>query len=242
MTSTPLHRRASDAFQKRVVRGFTTFAPDETGLLDLAGEATGLLVAVNAEKLANAHPMLQRIANASLAYPDGMGAVFALRRLGVRAQRIAGADLWIRLVEQYAGRRRFYLIGASATIINEVADRLRLRYPGIELDYRDGFLQAGDEERLCDQLRTTRPDIVLIGMGSPRQEILMERLYTAHPALYMGLGGSFDAYVGRKPRAPRLVQRLALEWAYQFVREPRRLHRLPAYLKFAALLASGKLD
>ena len=69
----------------------------------------------------------------------------------------------------------------------------------------------------------------------------MSALYEAHPALYMGVGGSFDVYAGRKPRAPVVVQRIGLEWAYQFVREPRRLHRLPAYLKFGALLAFGRI-
>ena len=219
------------------------FRPHERGaVIALAGSANGILVAVNAEKYARADPALQAIANANLAYPDGMGAVLALRRLGVRARRIAGADLWLRLVEQHARDRSFYLVGAKGPVIEAVARKLRQRYPGIELRFRHGYLEPGDVERLYDEFHALRPQIVLVGMGSPQQEILMSRLYSAHPALYMGIGGSFDVFVGRKPRAPKPIQRIGLEWAYQFAREPRRLRRLPAYLKFAFLLAAGRLQ
>jgi exopolysaccharide biosynthesis WecB/TagA/CpsF family protein len=57
----------------------------------------------------------------------------------------------------------------------------------------------------------------------------------------MGLGGSFDVFVGEKPRAPRWLQSIGLEWAYQFARTPRRLVRLPSYLRFAWLLALGRI-
>ncbi len=240
--STPLHQTAVERFASRTVRGFRTFAPpSEPALVELAGSADGLLVAVNAEKFARADARLKDIANRNLAYPDGMGAVLALRRLGVKAPRIAGADLWKGIVATYAGKRRFYLMGAAPEVINQVATRLREQHPGLDLRQRDGYLQPGDVERLYDEFASFRPEIVLVGMGSPRQEILMDKLFAAHPALYMGLGGSFDVFVGRKPRAPRAVQAIGLEWAYQFVREPRRLRRLPAYLKFGALLALGRI-
>ena len=237
----PLHLEAAGRFQHGDVRGFTTFAPPKaSALVSLAATEGGLLIAVNAEKLARADPRLREVVNANLGYPDGMGAVLALRRLGVPARRVAGADLWRRLVARHATDRRFFLIGGEQTVIEAVVERLRREHPGIDLRFRNGFLQPGDRERLYDELKAYRPEIVLVGMGSPRQELLMSQLYAAHPATYMGLGGSFDVFVGRKPRAPRVLQATGLEWAYQFVREPRRLHRLPAYLKFAWLLALGR--
>jgi len=227
----------------RTIRGFTTFAvPGEDAIVSLADQADGLLIAVNAEKLARADQVLRRIVNANVGYPDGMGAVLALRRLGLRSDRVAGADLWVRLVREYATTRRFHLIGSTPEVIQAVASKLRADYPGIDLRFRDGYLDPEQVDRLTEEFTTTRPEVVLVGMGSPRQEVLMERLFKAHPALYMGLGGSFDVYVGRKPRAPLVVQTVGLEWAYQFVRAPRRLHRLPAYLKFAMLLALGRLE
>lgn len=238
----PLRGAAQTLFAQATIRGFSTFAPDsESALVSLAGECSGLLIAVNAEKFANADHSLQAVANANLAYPDGMGAVLALRRLGLPAVRIAGADLWQRIIERYAGERRIYLIGARQFVIEAVAAELRNRHPQAELEFRDGFLKPGDVEELIAALQTAKPELVFVGMGSPRQEVLMSRLYEAHPALYMGVGGSFDVFVGQKPRAPRWMQRIGLEWAYQFVREPRRLHRLPAYLKFGVLLALGRI-
>ena len=94
---------------------------------------------------------------------------------------------------------------------------------------------------LAEQLAATRPDVVLVAMGSPRQELVMDRLSATWPALYMGLGGSLDVYIGRRRRAPRLVQRAGLEWIHRFVVDPRRLQRLPAYLQFASRLALNRL-
>ena len=236
-----LRAAAQAAFPSRVIRGFTVFAPtDVDSLLRIAGSASGILVAVNAEKLANGDPGLRQIANDNLAYPDGMGAVLALRRTGVSAHRIAGADLWLHLAARFYRDRSFYLIGGTQRVIEATAQKLRQRLPDIDLEYRNGYLSDEDVAALEDRLRQRQPWIVLVGMGSPRQERLMERLNHAHPALYMGVGGSFDVFVGAKPRAPGWLQRAGMEWAYQFVRTPQRLPRLPAYLKFAWLLAIGR--
>lgn len=237
-----MHRAALAAFPHRQLRGFTTFAPpDAASLISVAASATGILVALNAEKLANADPRVRQLVNANLGYPDGMGAVLALRRHGLDAQRIAGADLWKRIVAEVAGDRSVFLLGGAQEVIETTARRLEQEYPSIQLSFRNGYFREGEVPQLELELARLRPGIVLVGIGSPRQEILMDRLYTAHPAVYVGVGGSFDVFVGRKPRAPVWAQKAGLEWAYQFVRNPRRLHRLPAYLKFAALLAGGRV-
>jgi exopolysaccharide biosynthesis WecB/TagA/CpsF family protein len=91
------------------------------------------------------------------------------------------------------------------------------------------------------QLPELRPDLVFVGMGSPRQELLMEQLIAAWPAVYMGIGGSLDVFVGRRRRAPRWMQRIGVEWLFRFVENPSRLSRLPAYIRYAWLLARGKV-
>ena len=242
-TTSALHAAAQRVgFPSKQVCGFTLFAPASAqALVEVGGSAPGILVALNAEKLGRADLRLRGIANAHVAYPDGAGAVLALARKGVRAPRLAGTELWLRLVERYAGQRRFYLVGSTREVVARTAAQLTEQYPSLDVAYRDGFLSPGDADRLCDELVRFDPGVVLVAMGSPRQEILMDRLFQAHPALYMGLGGSFDVYVGMKPRAPRWMQSAGLEWAYQFVRNPRRLPRLPAYLKFAWLLAMGRI-
>lgn len=199
-------------------------------------------MAVNAEKLARADPRLQRLSQRTVAYADGYGAVLALRRRGIRSARIAGADLWLDLVRAVAGRKRVFLVGSTDEVVSDVASRLRSDVPHLEIaGYRNGFLHAAAESELAAELRRTESAVVLVAMGSPRQELLMDRLATAWPALYVGLGGSFDVYTNRRSRAPRFIQRVGLEWAHRFVTDPRRLPRLPAYLKFAWLLALNRL-
>jgi UDP-N-acetyl-D-mannosaminouronate:lipid I N-acetyl-D-mannosaminouronosyltransferase len=237
----PLHVAASGAFPHASLRGLTTFAPPrETALLELLATGPGVLLAVNAVKVANADPTIVAMTETHLGFPDGIGAVLALRRLGIPATRLAGADLWLRVLDRYAQERSFYLVGGTKEVVGIVAEKLLLRHPGLQLHYRDGYLAPGDRERLHEDLRTTRPDFVFVAMGSPRQEILMASLYEAHPAVYLGLGGSFDVFAERKRRAPRRVRQLGLEWAYRLIREPGRIRQLPAIIRFAVLLVTGR--
>lgn len=218
-----------------------TFAPPRVAeLMDLLDGNAGIMVAINAEKIASADPAVADLSARHLAYPDGIGAVLALRRRGIHATRMPGAGLWLTIIQRYAGRLSFLLVGGTEEVIQVVTKRLVRRYPGIRLRSRNGYLSEADVQELAAEIGDWKPDFVFVAMGSPRQEILMERLFLVHPAVYMGLGGSFDIYAGRKPRAPRWLQGMGLEWAYRFVREPVRLRRLPTYLRFAALLATGR--
>jgi UDP-N-acetyl-D-mannosaminouronate:lipid I N-acetyl-D-mannosaminouronosyltransferase len=97
-------------------------------------------------------------------------------------------------------------------------------------------------DALVRELKDTKPALVFVALGSPRQELLIERFRAVHPAgFYMGLGGSFDIYAGVKRRAPLWMQRRGLEWLYRFLAEPSRAPRETKRLKFLALLVLGKL-
>ncbi|MDP9467465.1 MAG: WecB/TagA/CpsF family glycosyltransferase [Chloroflexota bacterium] len=236
-----LHDAAASRFPSSSLNGLFTFAPASmSALVDVAGEGPGILVAVNAEKIARADPVAVEIARTHLAYPDGIGAVLALRRHGIAAHRLPGAELWLALIERYAGTRSFYLLGATEAVVQTVADKLTKLHPGIQLWYRSGYVSHAEEAQLEEEIRLRHPDFVFVAMGSPRQELLMQRLYAIQPAVYLGLGGSFDVLAGIKRRAPRWLQQRGLEWAYRFAREPARLRRLPTYLRFVALLGSGR--
>lgn len=240
--SSTLHRAAAQRFPHASLRGILTFAPPTmAALVDLAAAGPGVLLAVNAEKIARADPIAVDIAATHVAYPDGIGAVLALRRQGVSASRLPGADLWLALVDRYAETRTFYLLGATDSVVRTVAARLRQRHPQLQLWYRSGYLSSSEQGRLEEEIVGKRPDFVFVAMGSPRQELLIQRLYALHPAIYVGLGGSFDVFAGVKRRAPRWLQRRGLEWAYRLSREPARLRRLPTYLRFVAMLGSGRL-
>lgn len=242
LQASPLHAAALGAFPHASLRGLTTFAPPgEAALVELLAGGHGILLAVNATKIADADPTTIALTAAHLGYPDGVGAVLALRRLGIRAKRMPGADLWLGIMERYVGERSFYLVGGSQQVVETVAQKLSLMYPGMRLRYRNGFLQAGDRERLQEDLRIHKPDVVFVAIGSPRQEILMASLYEAHPAVYLGLGGSFDVFAGRRQRAPRRVQQMGLEWAFRLIREPARIRQLPTIIRFGGRLLTGRL-
>ncbi len=226
------------------IGGLRVFAFDSVeSLIAAVTDRSTALVALNAEKLADAPEDVRRLVNENVGYADGSGAVLAMRRKGLRAPRLAGSDLWLSIVRHFASTRRFYLVGASDDVIKATVQRLRREFPAIQIvGHRNGFLAPTDVDVLLEDLRLRNAEIVFVAMGSPRQERLIQRLLAGHPALYMGLGGSFDVYVGRVRRAPAVIQKLGLEWLYRLAQAPRaRLPRQKARLLFALRLVTGRL-
>jgi len=201
-----------------------------------------ILIALNAEKLNKIDDKLDALINDNIGYPDGIGAVLALKRKGVSAVKIAGAEFWLDIISKYANSKSFYIIGATQTVIERTVVKLKEEFPGIQIKgYRDGFFKDGDKDKLIVELQNKKPDIVFVAQGSPRQEWLMSDLIDQHPALYMGLGGSFDVYTGLKKRAPKFYQRLGLEWFYRLLKEPTRFSRQISLLKFLIKIIFGRI-
>ncbi|MEQ5791010.1 WecB/TagA/CpsF family glycosyltransferase [Muricauda sp. NFXS6] len=201
-----------------------------------------ILIAINAEKLNKTDATLDAIINDNIGYADGIGAVFALRLKGVTAIKIAGAEFWLDIISKYYKSKSFYFIGTTPRVIQQTVDKLRKDFPDIQIKgYRDGFFKQGDKEKLIKELLNKKPDVVFVAQGSPRQEMLMSGLIKEHPALYMGLGGSFDVYTGLKKRAPKFFQKLGLEWFYRLVKEPTRFSRQTSLLKFLIKIIFGRV-
>ena len=212
-------------------------------LLAVAAGMKGLLVGVNAEKIMSKDGDLRRIINGNLtvAYPDGAGSVLALRRKGLDAIKIPGAEFWLDIVREFP-EKRLYLVGAAREVVEATVKKLRSEFPGVCIcGYRDGYLKEGDQEKLSEDIQAVQPDVVFVAMGSPRQEILMDSLFAKHSALYMDLGGSFDVYTGVKKRAPRIFIRLNLEWLYRLFQEPGRIWRQTVLLVFFLRLVANRL-
>ena len=94
---------------------------------------------------------------------------------------------------------------------------------------------------MLDDIATKKPDVVFVAMGSPKQELLMEEMSERHPAIYQGLGGSFDVYTGRVERAPKWWVDHNLEFAYRLIKQPSRIKRQIHLVKFLILLKFGKI-
>ncbi len=192
-----------------------------------------ILVAVNAEKIIQENMKLKDIINENIGYPDGIGAVIALKEKGKRSIKIPGSEFWLDIIERYQDEKSFYLIGSTSKVIEQTVKKLKINYPNIKiLGYRDGFISEEEKEQLKETLLELKPDVVYVAQGTPRQEFLMDELIKLHPALYMGLGGSFDIYAGDKKRAPKIFLRLNLEWLYRLIKEPTRIGRQLALIRF----------
>ena len=205
--------------------------------LDYIRDEKKILIAINAEKILKKDTRLREIINNNIGYPDGVGAVMALKQKELKAIKIPGSEFWLDIVARYQNEKSFYLIGSTQEIIDNTVRKLKAEYPNINiLGYRDGFINAKAKEEVKKNLQELKPDVVYVAQGTPRQEFLMDELIRLHPALYMGLGGSFDIYGGDKKRAPKIFLDLHLEWLYRLLKEPTRFGRQLVLIKFLFLL------
>ncbi len=163
-----------------------------------------------------------------LVLADGWPIVLIIRMRGGRIQgRLAGADFvdeaaaWCR-----GGGRRLLLYGSAEGVAARAAEALRTRYPGLDVvgitpPFKTAFTDA-DADAIAGELAAYRPAIVIVGIAVPKGEFLIDQLARRMAGvLLLGVGGSLDNTAGWRARAPKLVQRLYLEWAYRTLQNPK---------------------
>ena len=189
----------------------------------------------------------RRVLNHSaLNLPDGIGVVWAARRLGhPLRERVAGSDL-VSLIADRAQRTgwRLFLLGAAEGVAEQVAIILRERYPQTNIvGAYAGSPRLEEEVGIAARIRASEADVLLVAYGAPKQDTWIER-NIAHTgaAVAMGIGGSLDFIVGTQKRAPQWMQRIGLEWLYRLVREPWRWRRQLALPRFVWQVLSAKRD
>lgn len=214
-------------------------------LMEYVDGHKGILVAINAEKILHATDETRSIINRNIGYCDGAGAVRAMKQKGYKnASKIAGCELWLKIIARYENEKTFYLVGAKPEVIAATEKKLREEFPNIRIvGCRDGYIRSEqDKMLLIDDISLKRPDVVFVAMGSPKQELLMEEMQRRHPnAIYQGLGGSFDVYTGNVERAPKWWVDHNMEFAYRLIKEPKRIKRQIHLVKYAYWLLIKKL-
>ncbi len=211
---------------KNGVKGYAFTSFDE--IIDFVSEKKGLLVALNAGKIGRSSEEMKAIINRNIGYADGMAATMALKKHGVeKPVKIAGCDLWLKIIDRKYKDSTFYLVGGKQEVIDQTVVKLKEDYPGISIiGYRNGYLkEKSDEEALLKDIQEKKPDVVFVAMGSPKQELLMERMLQFNPAIYQGLGGSFDVYTGRMKRAPEWLIKHNLEGPYRVMTDKKKWKR-----------------
>jgi N-acetylglucosaminyldiphosphoundecaprenol N-acetyl-beta-D-mannosaminyltransferase len=171
----------------------------------------------------------QALCTADLNFGDGVGIAMAVRVLNhtLRAN-VNGTDLFPLLCEALGtSSRRVFLLGARPDVVAGVSRWIEKQYPGVNLcGVQHGYFGAAEEEAVIACIAKARPDVLLVAFGEPRQTLWLERhLVETGATVGIGVGGLFDFYSGRIPRAPQWMRRRGLEWIYRLYQEPRRLAR-----------------
>jgi exopolysaccharide biosynthesis WecB/TagA/CpsF family protein len=202
--------------------------------------------------------------SADLVTPDGAGILWATITLNCPlVERVTGIDIIYNVCRLTAKKGySLYLLGASPGIAKKAAENLIKEYPGIKIvGNHHGYFNSEDsegaiindksngnkidnkeEKEIIREIEEKRPDILLVGMGVPKQEKwITKNLSRLNVPVCMGVGGSFDVLSGKIPRAPLWMQKHGMEWIYRLIREPKKVFRIIALFYFIWLVILGKM-
>ncbi len=217
--------------------------PNKENFVEEVIKEKKILIAMNSKKIVLDDPKYIDIVNKNIAYPDGMPVAKALTKKGQKSAKYPGHKLWLDIIDKTYQDKKFYLIGATADVVEEVVLKLQKTYPNINIvNFRDGYFNENDVDVLKKDLQEKKPDIVFIAMGFPKQDYFMHELFESHPTLYMGLGGSFNVFTGRASMVPEWWQKyIKSEGLYRILQDPKKLKRQKHTLKFLFYYYLNKL-
>ncbi len=170
---------------------------------------------------------------ASLSLVDGTPVLWACRLLGLPIQeKVSGSDLTVPLAERAAARGlRLFFLGGAGGVAEKAAAILRSRFPALDVAGMaspsvDMSEAPSAREPIYESIRRTRPDLLLVALGTPKGELFAHEAREAvRPAVVLSVGASLDFIAGTARRAPRLLSTLGLEWLFRLAQEPKRLWR-----------------
>ena len=159
--------------------------------------------------------------------PDGIGVLKAGKKIGYNIEeRITGIDIANKLLKfGNEQKKSIYLFGSKQEVIDSMKKVIKEQYPNLKLvGTSNGYVT--DKDKVFDEIVKLEPDIVLVALGIPLQEMLIyKHLNRFKKGIFVGIGGSFDVMSGMKKRAPKIFIKLNLEWLYRIMKEPKRFKR-----------------
>lgn len=209
-----------------------------TPSLVFTADASGLVMAQDDVEF------LEILEQAALVTPDSSGVVWAMKRAGYPNQhRVSGVDLVDKLCERSAdvGYRIFFL-GAEPGVAELAAERMRLRHPGCNIvGARHGYFPAADDDVVAQDIAKARPDVLFVAMGMPRQEqFILKTQSIIQAPVAMGVGGSFDVFSGKTKRAPKLIQKMKMEWFWRLLLNPKKMSKVKYLPRFVRLVLTSR--
>ncbi len=190
------------------------------------------VITINPEMLTKSYKdeeLSNIIKNADLVVPDGIGVVMGLKMIGVKTNRIPGIELAHGILEMaQMTSLTVALIGADEDTIQKTKAELLKQFPELNIIYvHNGYFNNEEEQIIIKELQNLQPDIILAGLGFPKQEKFLTNFKNFEKRTIMiGVGGSFDVWAKKVKRAPMIFQKLNLEWFYRLLCQPSRFSRM----------------
>ena len=205
----------------------------------LAEEKFHMIFTPNPEMIINANQdeEFKTILNSSsLNIPDGNGVIWASKKMREPLEeRVAGFDFIHKLFELGKDKNiNFYFLGSKPGVADKAKENLKKSHEYINVvGTQDGYFKEDDEERIINDINQKQTDILLVALGSPKQEKFIYKYKDKlNCKIAIGIGGCFDVISGEVKRAPEIFIKLKLEWLYRGLSDFKRLKRLLAIPKF----------
>ena len=159
--------------------------------------------------------------------PDGISIIKKAKQYNINIkERITGVDISSKALEICNKTKKSrYLFGSKKEVLDKLIININQKYPNINIvGFSDGYVE--DKDKIMQEIISLSPDLILIALGVPNQELLINKyIEKAKKGVFIGVGGTFDVLSGCKKRAPKLFIKLNLEWLYRIICEPTRLKR-----------------
>ncbi len=215
----------------------------------LKRDVTSVIFTPNPEMVLNAqedHLFKEALLDGDLVVPDGIGIIYAskIHHLGLK-ERIGGVDLAEEMFKFLNTKKgSIYLFGSKPEVAEVAAFKLNQKYSNIKVvGTHHGYIDEEGEIAVVEDINTVKPDVVFVGLGSPKQEMWIHKYKRLlNCKVLIGIGGGIDVWAGHVRRAPRWVQKIGMEWFYRLLQEPRRIKRIAKLPAFAIkVLATRKI-
>jgi len=208
--------------------------------------------------ICNAHTILSALDDPGYAetlqsltlFNDGLGTELASKIIHGKGfpDNLNGTDLVPAILAEIGVPLRIYLLGAAEEQVRAARAHIAETYPHHSIvGFRNGYFDLGDAEEICEMVKAANPDLLLVGMGNPRQErFIAQHADRTGATVAIGVGALFDFMSGTVIRAPKPIQNIGLEWLFRLLQEPRRLSKryligIPRFFyKIHGLKRSGK--
>ena len=194
------------------------------------------IVTLNPEMIVNAMRNIEvqaAINNANIIVPDGTGIVWAFKILNknnqTKIERVPGIELAEKILESANElKKRVAIFGSTKTTIEKAVASIQNKYPNIIIVKAiDGYQGIEKDSQIAEEIAGEDPDLVLVALGNPRQEIWINKHSSFFPkSILIGIGGSLDVWAGKVKRAPKWLRDNHLEWFYRAVSQPKRTTRI----------------